>query len=292
MLKKIHIFKAGNYGETSSRKWNNDEVKQLVNNYDFNFRRAMVKLGHDGIFDSEKPAVGWVKSLEYTTDDKDVGNVYAIVEFNDNEIDNIKDKYINVSIEAVKNIEEYDQNTDKRGAYLLGVALLGSSQPAVPSLEPVTFSSEKNTEGFKNVVSFENTFFKTIKKDDTIPLKDGKGADEMEKLQEYQKKVSELESKLQEFQAKERRAKVESFVSGYSKKVIPAVKDELVEFCLNLDDTQLEAFQKIMDKMPEVAIFDEKAGGEEPQPDTKKTINAVDEALKDLEIYKKMNKGV
>jgi len=292
MLKKIHIFRAGNYGETSSRKWNNDEVKQLVNNYDFNFRRAMVKLGHDGILENEKPAVGWVKSLEYTTDDKGVGNVYAIVEFNDNEIDNIKDKYINVSIEAVKHIEEYDQNTDKRGAYLLGVALLGSSQPAVPSLEPVTFSSGKNTEGFKNVVSFENTFFKAKEKNDTMPLKGEKGADEMEKLQEYQRKVSELESKLQEFQAKEKKAKVESFVSGYSKKVIPAIKDDLVEFCMSLDDSQFEAFKKIMDKMPEVAVFSEGIKGKEPQPDPKKTMNAVDEALKDLETYKKINGGV
>ena len=292
MLKKIHIFRAGNYGETSSRKWNNDEVKQLVDNYDFSYRRAMVKLGHDGFLEEEKPAVGWVKSLEYTTDDKGVGNVYANVEFNDNEIDNIKDKYINVSIEVMKKIEEYDFDTDKRGAYLLGVALLGSSQPAVPSLEPVTFSSEKNTEGFKNVVSFENTFFKTKKKNDTMPLKDGKGADKMEKLQEYQKKVSELEKILQEYQAKERKAKVESFVSGYSKKVIPAVKNDLVEFCMSLDDSQFEAFKKIMDKMPEVAIFSEGIKGEEPQPDPKKTMNAVEEALKDLEAFKKINGGV
>jgi len=292
MLKKIHIFRAGNYGETSSRKWNNDEVKQLVDNYDFSYRRAMVKLGHDGFLEEEKPAVGWVKSLEYTTDDKGVGNVYANVEFNDNEIDNIKDKYINVSIEVMKKIEEYDFDTDKRGAYLLGVALLGSSQPAVPSLEPVTFSSEKNTEGFKNVVSFENTFFNTKKKNDTMPLKDGKGADKMEKLQEYQKKVSELEKILQEYQAKERKAKVESFVSGYSKKVIPAVKNDLVEFCMSLDDSQFEAFKKIMDKMPEVAIFSEGIKGEEPQPDPKKTMNAVEEALKDLEAFKKINGGV
>ena len=283
MKKKIHIFKAGNFGETSSRKWNNDEVKQLVNNYDFNFRRAMVKLGHDGFLEEEKPAIGWVKGLE-VEDKNGVSNVYAIVDFNDNEIKNIKDKYINVSIEAVKNIEEYDQNTDKRGAYLLGVALLGSSQPAVPSLEPITFSSEKNTEGFKNIISFENSFFKETKKDDTINKK--KELDMQ--IEEYQKKVEELENRLQTFTEKEKKAKISDFVSKFSKKIIPAVKDDLEAFCMNLEETQLEEFEKILDKLPEVGVFKEI---KDEEPKGKNTMSAYNEALKDLEAYKNI-KGV
>jgi hypothetical protein len=93
MLKKIQIFKAGKYGESSNRVWNDEEVKQLKDNYDFNFRRAMVKLGHDGFLENEKPAVGWVESLSIN----DKGILEANVNFIDDEVKNIKDKYINVS---------------------------------------------------------------------------------------------------------------------------------------------------------------------------------------------------
>jgi hypothetical protein len=146
MLKRIEIFKAGKYGETAGRIWSDDEVRQMAQNFDPSFRRAPVKLGHDGLLDGEKPAVGWVKALNFNEEKK---VLEADVEFIDDEIPNIKDKYINVSIEAVKNIEKYDANAPMTGAYLLGVALLGSSQPAVAGLEPVKFSKE-NVERAEN----------------------------------------------------------------------------------------------------------------------------------------------
>ena len=294
MLKKIHIFKAGNYGDIEARKWNNEEVRQLKDNYDFNYRRAMVKLGHDGFFDNERPAVGWVKNLEYKEDEKGVGNLYANVDFNDEDIKDVKDKYINVSVEVTKEIGTYDQDTDKRGAYLLGVALLGSSQPAVPGLEPVKFSKDSKDEefiitGLKN----ESEIFFNLKKDDKIQKK-GDNKMELEKLKaeldKYKKEKEDLTSKLQEFAEKEKKAKITAMVESFSKKIIPAVKDDVTEFAMSLDDTQIQIFKKILEKMPELSIF-KNVDMPNEEPENKKP-NKAEEALKDLEVFKQINKGV
>ena len=272
MLKRIHIFKSGNYGDSKARQWTNEELKQMVSNYDFGYRRAMVKIGHDGLFSDEKGAVGWVGSLEYKEDNKGRGNVYAVVDFKDEDIPKIKDRYINVSVEVVKDISVYDKETDKQGAYLLGVALLGSSQPAVPELEPVQFSKE-GLEVYQTQIVFENDFNIT---------KYSKG-DNMD-IEELKRKNEELQNKLQEFAQKERAGQIEQFISANADKIIPAVKGELQEFCLNLSDEQLETFKKIIDKMPKVAVF-ENMEGEEPKP---KDSDVIDKALEDLEIFKKL----
>jgi len=294
MLKKIHIFKTGNYGESEARKWNNEEVKQLANNYDFNYRRAMVKLGHDGFFDSEKPAVGWVKSLEYKEDENGKGNLYANVEFNDNEIDNIKDKYINVSVEVTKAIGSYDQETDKRGAYLLGIALLGSSQPAVPGLDPVKFSKNGKDENFiiTGLNDKSETFF-NFKKNDTIQKKGANMQDLKElqaELEKFKKEKAELDKKLQEYAEKDKKAQITAMVESYNKKIAPAVKENLAEFAMSLDETQIQAFKKILKKMPELSVF-KNADMPDEEPENKK-VSKVDEALKDLQIYQQLNKGV
>jgi len=293
MKKKIQIFKAGTYGENSNRIWNEDEVKQLKDNYDFNYRRAMVKLGHDGFFDSEKPAVGWVESLEIN----DNGILEANVNFNDDDVKNIKDKYINVSVEVTKHIEEYDLGqTDLRGAYLLGVALLGSSQPAVAGLEPVKFSKNEDDKsiGIMTDLGIETSSFeKDLKNDNITQNKHSKGenAMDLEKIkaeaEKFRKQNEELQAKLQEFEKAKREADLVSFFEANKTKVIPAVKEDLVEFAKTLNDTQLENFKKIVEKMPELEAFKKVEFGAEPETKTEK--NVVEEALADLEAFKKIN---
>jgi hypothetical protein len=288
MLKKIQIFRAGRYGESSNRIWNDEEVRQLRDNFDTSFRRAPVKLGHDGFLENEKPAVGWVESLEIN----DNGILEANVNFNDNDIKDIKDKYINVSVEVVKHIEEYDKETDKRGAYLLGVALLGGSQPAVAGLEPVKFSkdSEVKKEYFYTTeFTMEKADLFQIAKDDTIQS-NKQGDSEMQKeLEAFKKQNDELKKQLEAFKQKERVATVENFISANAKKIIPEVKDDMQEFMLGLDDKQMESFKKIVEKLPEVEVFKNDLDGTE-EPQHKDVKSAVDEALKDLEVFKKQNK--
>lgn len=288
MLKKIQVFKAGRYGDTAGRIWNNDEVKQVADNFNPDFRRAPVKLGHEGFFDNEKPAVGWVKSLEFNN-----GILEANVNFVDSEIKNIKDKYINVSVEAVKNIETYDLNTDLRGPYLLGVALLGSSQPAVAGLEPVKFSNENDKKAENFYLAPENVEnpllnFDNKKENATISKSNEAERKKMQELEKFKKENGELQTKLQEFIQKEHKAKVETFISKNNKKILPAVKDEMLEFALELNKAQLEKFEKIVEKMPELQIFKSDLDGTE-EPENKKVDTVVDEAIKDLEAYKKLN---
>jgi len=291
MLKKIEIFKAGTYGESESRIWSDDEVKQLQANYDFNYRRAMAKLGHDGFFDNEKPAVGWVESLEVN----DKGILVANVNFNDDDVKNIKDKYINVSVEVTKRVEEYDLGqTDLRGAYLLGVALLGSSQPAVAGLEPVKFSKDDNESvvGIMTNLALKTIDFEKDLKDDNITQKE-QGAKQMDletikaEVEAFKKQNEELHAELEVFAKEKREAGIVAMFEKNKDKVIPAVKDDLIEFSKTLNDTQLESFKKVIEKLPKIEALTNVEFGKEPETKTEKDIT--EEALKDLEAFKKQN---
>ncbi len=282
MLKDFQIFKAGKYGESESRIWTNDEVKQIVDNYDYNFRRAMIKLGHDGILDGEKPAVGWVKDVYLKN-----GVLYAKGDFNDDDIKNIKDKYINVSIEVTKSIQSYDLDTDKQGAYLLGVALLGSSQPAVAGLEPLKFSKDSEIEMIGNI-TIEKSEFQKVKNFDNITENNEKDSKMEKELEKFQKQNEELMAELEKFKKLEKRNQIEKFLNDNQKKIIPAIKDELLEFALDLSQDQMEKFQAIIAKMPEIQIFNNDLENTE-EPENNTTIDPAKEALKDLEAYKKQN---
>ena len=282
MLKEFQIFKAGKYGESESRVWTDDEVKQIIDNYDYNFRRAMIKLGHDGILDGEKPAVGWVEDVYLKN-----GVLYAKGNFNNDDIKNIKDKYINVSIEVTKSIQSYDLDTDKQGAYLLGVALLGSSQPAVAGLEPLKFSKDSAVEMIGNITIDKNEFQKKINFDNITPNneKDKK----MEKqLEEFKTQNEKLLAELEEFKKLDKKNQIKNFFSKNEKKIVPAVKDEMLQFSLDLNDEQLEKFKSIVEKMPEISVFNnDLENTEEPQNNLE--IDPTKEALKDLEAYKAQN---
>jgi len=284
IIKEFEIFKAGKYGESESRVWTDEEVRQLKDNYDYNFRRSPIKLGHDGFFDSERPAVGWVKELKIN----DNGVLVAVGEFNKKDVEEIKDRYINVSVEVTKSIQSYDIETDKTGAYLLGVALLGSSQPAVAGLKPLEFSkSDDKNEFIQTNINFENESFSMLGENDNI-TQNRQGDNEMEKLEEFKKENEKLIAELEKYKKQTKRNEFEKFMNENQDKIIPAVKEELTEFAMDLNDTQLEKFKSIIEKMPKLDLF-KTMDGEEPEPKNK--VSAVEEALKDLEQFKKV-KGV
>jgi len=290
LLKQIEVFKAGVYGENDNRIWSDDEVKQMQENYNYSYRRAAVKLGHDGLFDIEKPAVGWVESV-YLNDNN---ILVAVVNFNDDDVKDIKDKYINASVEVTKSIETYDLNEQTiKGAYLLGVALLGSSQPEVAGLKPIKFSKDSDEKVVTNImsdVSMKIEDFEKVNKNDTI-TKINKGEvmkPEVLKaeVEAFKKKNADLEAKIAKFTAEKRNSDIVAFFEANKEKITPVVKENLVEFSKTLNDNQLENFKKVIETLPKIEVVKELDLGKEPI--AKEPLSAEAEALKDLEVFKKI----
>ena len=147
---KIEVFKAGVYGDSEARIWSQEEVQDIVSNYDASYRNAPVILGHNDWDGKEKPAYGW--ATDFSINDENV--LIAEIEYNDELGEMIKNKmYSRVSMELTKKIEIYDRVGGKTGAYALAIAFLGSNQPAVSGLAPISFSAEdgQNGESFEFV---------------------------------------------------------------------------------------------------------------------------------------------
>ena len=314
---KIQIFKPGIYGQSPSRQWTEEEVKVLVKNYDEKYRKAPIILGHND-WNGEKPAYGWVKALSY-----DNGIVVADIEYSD-ELKKLVDekKYQNVSIEVVKNIQAYDNQAPVNGGYLLAVAFLGGSQPAVAGLEPVKFNIEDKQfvesfeyEGFivSQDTEHQETFTKpqnqTPQKNDTINENNDKGVfmtkEELQKLsaqveqraKELDEKFAMLAQKEKEFEAKvakfeaeqkefKRMREIESFLNENEKHLTPALKEQFVSFAKKLDDELFESYKEQFKKSIENFSKDNLTG-EANFANTDSEDNDVEdfeaEALKDLE---------
>jgi len=286
---KIEIFKAGRYGDNERRIWNDREVTELVENYDPAYRSAPIILGHND-WNGEKPAYGWVQSLEKN----DKGVVVATIEYNDELEELVKQKkYKNVSVEVVKKIELYDLDSDKEGAYLLAVAFLGGSQPAVQGLKPVEFSKEKaeyvasidftidsepkkQTEEQKEEVKPTTTNVTKQEKqesfkNDTIN-KNEKGVNmtpeqveafKQDLQKEYEAKMAQLDEKFAKLEEKEkelqkqefemkRKADIEAFITANKAKFTPALKEKFESFALGLDDKAFEAYKEQFKAMPDI----------------------------------------
>jgi len=303
---KIEIFKPGVYGESKSRIWSNSEVLELVDNYDPNYRRAPVILGHND-YNGEKPAYGWVKSLEIN----DNAIVEAVIEFED-ELEELikKGRYKNVSIEVVKNIQDFDYNSEVEGPYLLAVALLGGSQPAVSGLKPVEFEIKelRKKDGIESIsfsqdfisnLNDRNTNKKQAKKDDTINKKYKEQFMELEKLKEelekerqkFKLEKEEFSKKVKEFEAKvakyERDREIAEFIAENRDKITPALEEQFKKFATDLNKEQFEAykeqFKQLIEQYDLSVLRKEVTGGENKKPEQE---DFSTEALKDLEKLK------
>jgi hypothetical protein len=125
----ISIFRAGTHNAKSGQTvtFSNDQIDQLINNYDPGFHEAPATIGHPA---DNKPAYGWVESLKRFGD-----TLYA------------KFKDLAPSfVEAVKqglfkkrSVSIYP-DLDGKGPYLRHVAFLGAAPPAVKGLADISLS--------------------------------------------------------------------------------------------------------------------------------------------------------
>ncbi len=287
---KIEVFKAGVYGDSEGRIWSQTEVQELQENYDSSYRNAPVILGHNE-WSGEKPAYGWAESFEVDEN----GVLLANIEYNDELGGMIKNKmYTRVSIEATKKIELYDRVEGKTGAYVLAIALLGGSQPAVSGLKPVSFTKEDkiNGESLENDIEafnvtgddgddeehFENEKDATVVISDTIvdEVDDNSTQTKKEEYNVTKEELEKFEADKKAFAIKQEEAKneadalakekddfalvgkkadVSKFVSDNSKRIVPAIVEKVESFMVGLSDEQTESFKEIIAGYPENEIF-------------------------------------
>lgn len=127
-IQSVPIFKVGTH---NGQKFNQDDLNQMVQNFtvlkgenpDF---QIPIKIGHDKALDTEKPAIGWMENLRISGD----MIVADFVDLSQDAFDLIKSKqFKNRSIEI---FTQFVTSAGKKiGKVIKGIALLGSSLPAV-----------------------------------------------------------------------------------------------------------------------------------------------------------------
>lgn len=273
---KIEIFKAGKYGDDTNRQFSKKEVQQIIDNYDISFRQAPVVLGHNSLFDGEKPAYGWVESLELEND-----ILKANITFNDELKDLVKSKkYQNVSIEVTKDISRFDSNSDKQGAYLLAVALLGGSQPAVSGLKKVSFEAQlkEHSQSFTYTPTIKGTNM------DIEELK-SQLTDLKAENQALKSKIAEFAKQQEEQQEKEQKSKIELFLSENSKKFLPKDKEQIQSFMLSLDEKNLTTFKNYISNLNDLELFKELSDQANKEPRANSDDLVSKQAKSDFAIY-------
>ena len=300
---KIEVFKAGVYGNNESRVWNEIEVKEIVDNYDASYRNAPVILGHNDWDGKEKPAYGW--ALGFSINEKKV--LIAEIEYND-DLGELVDKkmYTQVSMELTKKIELYDRDGNKKGAYALAIALLGSNQPAVSGLSPISFSVEDG----KNGNSFVNTLAELceeseckFKKDDIIPnienfeikseedFMSKEFIDEIAKLKadkaDSDAKFKIMDEENQKFKKELKDKQTDMFMQANALRIIPTASIGIKKFLNENEDGVCESFKKIIEAFPENAIFTNGEDSENENTTTDSDEKFALQAEKDMAILRK-----
>lgn len=132
MSMNIEIFRTGTHTDSQGKTFEASEemVKGIVARYNAANAAAPLVLGHP---ETDDPAYGWVKGLEYRPEDgvmqAEVGDIHPDLELM------VRDgRFKNVSVAL-----DWDANNNPK---LRHVAFLGARLPAVSGLQPVTFSGE------------------------------------------------------------------------------------------------------------------------------------------------------
>jgi len=298
---KIEVFKAGVYGDNPSRIWSQTEVQEVIDNYEAGYRSSPVILGHNDWDGKEKPAYGWATNFSLSDDNI----LVAEIEYNDELGEMIKNKmYTRVSMELTKKIEMYDRVGGKTGAYALAIAFLGSNQPAVSGLEPISFSIEDGENGdsfeFESDIEIkdDNTeeHFNTENKEENGTILQTESENDLENPQDKESFMTEQEIKaLQDkaekfdslsatqaendekfkavqkenadFKLELKEKTIASFMADNAKKIAPVVSEQVQAFLRENDDSVCESFKKIMSALPENALFtkqDDEINKDEP----------------------------
>lgn len=114
-------------GDEFGEKLSQEDMQEIVDNYDAEYREAPLVIGHPK---TDDPAYGWVKKLMIKKD-----SLLALIE-------KIPDKLVKAINEGMfKKISISWVTIKNKGLYLWHVGLLGAEKPAVAGLAPVQLSA-------------------------------------------------------------------------------------------------------------------------------------------------------
>ncbi len=213
-IQSVPIFKIGTHNEN---KFKDDDLNEMIKNFELLRKenpdfQIPIKLGHDAFSDSEKPAVGWMENLRRSGE-------FIIADFVDlsrEAFDLIKNKtFKNRSIEI---IPEFVNSLGKKiGKVIKGIALLGSSLPAVnlPDIKlkkALAFSEGQESESYELK---DDDFLLKVKDKEDIKM-----SNEIEKLKEELVEREKLKEELS-------LARKELSVLAKSKEELVSAKEKL-----------------------------------------------------------------
>ena len=180
----VPIFKIGTH---NGREFSQDDLKEMVANFyalkkenpDF---QIPIKVGHDDKTESEKPAIGWMDNLK-------VEGQYIVADFtnvSDSVLNSFKEKqYKNRSVEILKDF--VNSAGKKMGRVISGIAVLGSSLPAV-NLPDIRFK-----QAYDAVLCFEKELKSETETIETEPYEIDEKKEEEKKEDKGDLKTSESE---------------------------------------------------------------------------------------------------
>lgn len=159
---KIHLFKPGTFTSASGQpvSFTQSNLEEIVNSYS-NKDEAPLCIGHQA---NDRPAFGWVKSLENTKE-----GVYATVSTTAEVKKSIElEEYKKVSGSLY--LPQTKNNPVPGKFYLKHIALLGATAPAIKGLEPIALNDVED-----GIVEFsEDILTKQEEKEAEMLVKDKK----------------------------------------------------------------------------------------------------------------------
>ena len=232
MGKWFEIWRAGNYPQ---EKFKEEDVQEIVDNYDPKTEEAPIVLGHPKKND---PAFGWVEELAKSGKSLLAKFRQVVPEFAQavNE-----GRYKKISIRLAK--------TPEKGWTLKHVGFLGAAAPQVKGLAPISFNADD--EGINVEVNFtdipptlteiENKKEVTIDmtEEERKALREELKKDlEAEFAQELAQKEEDYKKKLADAEFKAKKAEFIQFVTDHRTQLPPAVRAGLAEFMATLSEQE------------------------------------------------------
>lgn len=269
MGKWYEIWRAGKYPQG---EFTEEDVQQIVDNYDPKREEAPIVLGHPK---NNDPAFGWVEALARKGPLLLAKFKQVVPEFA--EAVNAG-RYKKVSVRLAKD--------EKKGWMLKHVGFLGAALPQVQGLAPITFSGDDG--GMDLECDFDGGTGKNhheeVKQMGDKEKEALKEQIRQEMEAEFAEKSKTLEQRLAESEAKRKKAEFTAFMEKHKAKIPPAVQPGLVEFMTSLPDKEdtveftakegdkekqvkqspLAFFQDFISKLPDYSpLFKEIASGED-----------------------------
>lgn len=281
MAKKfIEVFKVGTH---NGIPWTNEDIQAIVDNYDTNFLRAPIIIGHKGPFEPEAPAYGYVDELI---------NENGVLKASFADMNQQFKEAVNQGKFNARSVEIF-KDLDGKKPYLKAVAFLGSSTPAVKGLEVVKFSdAEADHFDFDITDNNESEISKLQAEIDVLKKFREKYTETEGLIEKFKTDIAKLE---EEKKSVENRQYLEKFVD--SKKLTPKQRDLSCELMKDMSEDNSKKFKEFIESLPvqfetdEIATKTESDFGNDTEIGSS-TVRFSDESVKtDNEIKKIMKKN-